>query len=37
MIKLDFENINEKIVYEAFGVDGNEPKLRNRHQQREKI
>ena len=24
MITIDFENINEELVYEAFGVDGNE-------------
>ena len=24
MIEIDFDNINEEIVYEAFGVDGNE-------------
>ena len=24
MIKIDFDNINEDLIYEAFGVDGNE-------------
>ena len=26
MIDIDFDNINEEIVYKAFGVDGNETK-----------
>lgn len=29
MISIDFENINEDIVYEVFGVDGNETEALN--------
>ena len=29
MINIDFGNINEKIVYETFGVDGNETEALN--------
>ena len=29
MIKIDFDNINEDIIYEVFGVDGNEAEALN--------
>ena len=29
MIKIDFENINDELVYQAFGVDGNESEALN--------
>ena len=31
MISIDFENINEDIVYEVFGVDGNETEVYTRY------
>ena len=29
MIKIDFDNINEELIYEAFGVEGNEAEALN--------
>lgn len=29
MIKIDFDNISDEIIYEAFGVDGNEAEALN--------
>jgi len=29
VIKIDFENINDELVYQAFGVDGNESEALN--------
>jgi len=29
VIKIDFENINDELIYEAFGVDGNESEALN--------